>query len=159
MIKPLSVTSQAISEQVLAIQLLAYRVEANIIGFDGIPALDDTVVSIQKSKEQFYGYYEEDALVGVISCSIIETTLTIHRLVVHPVHFRKGIGKALVLFVLNLGRHDMSEFIVWTGSSNYPALKLYRSLGFLEAQQVEVHPTVFITKLEMMGELNRCQRS
>jgi ribosomal protein S18 acetylase RimI-like enzyme len=152
LIKSLSVTSQGISAQVLAIQLLSYQVEANIIGFEGIPALKDTVASIQKSKEQFCGYYEEGVLVGVISYSIKDNTLEIHRLIVHPQHFRKGIGRALVEYVLYLGRDNISRYIVWTASSNYPAVDLYRSLGFQEEEQVEVHPTIYITKFEQIIE-------
>lgn len=146
MIKQLDIADPVICQQVLQVQLPAYQVEAEMIGFDGIPALQDTVATLQFCGEQFYGYYQEGELAGVISFQLLEDTLDIHRLVVHPKHFRKGIGKALVQFLLE--KEKVNRYIVQTGMANVAAIRLYRGFGFEEVGQLEVHQGVWITKLE-----------
>jgi ribosomal protein S18 acetylase RimI-like enzyme len=133
---------------VLAVQLPAYRVEAELIGFVEIPALKDTVTTLQASKEMFYGFYIGEVLAGVISVQMVEDTLDIHRLVVHPTYFRQGIGKALLQYILDKNRDRVGRYIVWTGANNTPAKRLYSSFGFHELEQMEVDASVSLVKLE-----------
>ena len=56
-------------------------------------------------------------------------TLDIHRLIVHPNHFRRGIAQHLLEFVLKLELNAKS-YIVQTGALNLPAIGLYQKLGF-----------------------------
>lgn len=44
MLRPLDLSDPDVADRVVAIQRAAYRVEADLIGFDGIPPLHDTVV-------------------------------------------------------------------------------------------------------------------
>lgn len=93
MIKKIDITNPGISKEVLNIQIPSYKIEAEIIDFYDIPPLKDTVHSLQQCGETFFGYYLNDELCGVISIKIDDGIIDIHRLMVHPYHFRKGIAK------------------------------------------------------------------
>ena len=73
--------------------------------------------------------------------------MEICRLVVHPNHFRKGIARSLVGYVIeNVAKGKKTT--VSTGAKNIPAKKLYSMFGFIAVQDIEVAPNVFITLLE-----------
>ncbi|WP_028776564.1 GNAT family N-acetyltransferase [Shimazuella kribbensis] len=152
MIRLLDITNSQIATKVLKVQKPAYQVEAKIIGFDEIPPLRDTVESLQTSKEKFYGYYQEDSIVGVIGFQLFEKVLDVHRLVVHPHYFRQGIGRRLLQYVLDEYDDQVSCFKVHTGTKNDPAKMLYKSLGFKEVEQILVSPTLSLSMLERKSE-------
>lgn len=113
------------------------------MGFDGIPQLYETIAEIQHSTEIFIGC-SETQLQGMLSYRITEGLVDIHRLVVSPKHFRKGIGRSLVEYLLD--RYDGFDFAVSTGTANKPAISLYKSLGFQEQGFVEVAPGIHCTQ-------------
>ncbi|TWT16148.1 GNAT family N-acetyltransferase [Planomicrobium sp. CPCC 101079] len=129
-----------------AIQIPAYRIEAELIGFDGIPPLKETVEDIQKSDETFIGFFE-DELKGFISYKQEKKLIDIHRLVIHPDSFRQGIASKLITFLLS--EFPGYKFIVTTGQANIPAKKLYVSLGFVEQKDFEVAPGIWCTELRL----------
>lgn len=135
------------AQDILRIQIPAYQIEAALIGFDGIPPLKDSVDSIQQANEVFLGYYLDDVLAGFLSYELEEHTCSICRLVVHPIHFRKGIAKALLAYFLNHVDQNM-RIQVSTGAKNEPALRLYKQFEFKEVKDIEVAPSVFLTLLE-----------
>jgi ribosomal protein S18 acetylase RimI-like enzyme len=137
MIKLLDITDEQTATQVLEVQIPAYQVEADIIGYQEIPPLTDTIRTLQSCGEVFYGYFDP-FLAGVVSYKIEHQMLDIHRVVVHPHFFRRGIGKAMVQFLLNTYKDKVDGFIVRTGKKNIPALKLYQQLGFREIEQVTI---------------------
>lgn len=138
MIRLLDITKEQTAGQVLQVQKPAYQVEANLLGYEEIPPLSDTVETLQKCGETFYGYFSP-ALAGVVSFRIEQNRLDIHRVVVHPHYFRRGIGSAMVQFLLDTYKEQVKGFIVRTGKHNMPALKLYKRLGFHEVEQVRIN--------------------
>ncbi len=84
---------------------------------------------------------------GAISYKREDEALDIHRLVVHPDHFRKGIARALVEHIEGLAG-TAARIVVSTGAKNVPAKHLYRSLGFKEVREAEVAPNLRITFFE-----------
>ncbi|MDQ6419543.1 GNAT family N-acetyltransferase [Paenibacillus sp. LHD-117] len=146
MIQRIEHRNMADAEAILAVQLPSYRVEAELIGFDGIPALKDTPESVMASEEEFVGFYEEGQLAGVISYAAEADEIDICRLVVHPDRFRRGIATKLLEHVL---RHCAAgkRAVVSTGAANEPAIALYKRYGFEEYGQLEVAPGFFITQL------------
>ncbi|GHO46981.1 GNAT family N-acetyltransferase [Ktedonospora formicarum] len=135
------------AKQLLEVQRAAYFVEAELIGSFAIPALHEDLQALQRCDETFYGYWVNERLVGAISYKKASELLDIHRLVVHPASFRRGIGKALVQFVEH-AEEDMERVIVSTGTKNLPAKQLYTQLGFVEVGEKEVIPGLFITLFE-----------
>src|SRR5919201_3614970 len=87
---PIDITDRETAQAVLQLQRLAYRVEAELIGSDGIPPLRETLEELRTCGEEFLGSLVEGQLVGAISWRFGADTIDIHRLVVHPAHFRRG---------------------------------------------------------------------
>lgn len=57
MIKQLDLKDEKVLEKVLDIQMASYKIEAEIIGFDEIPPLKDTINTLKQCNETFYGYF------------------------------------------------------------------------------------------------------
>ncbi|MVO99025.1 GNAT family N-acetyltransferase [Paenibacillus lutrae] len=148
MITILDVQQEETARMMLSVQIPSYQIEADLIGFQGIPQLRDTVEKLQESGENFVGFWEEDELAAFISYTEDSGEVDICRLVVHPRHFRKGIARKLALHVL-LKIAQGRKTVVSTGTLNTPALSLYKSLGFVEVREIEVAPGVSITVLEI----------
>ncbi len=153
-IRPIDHQQEKTAERILQIQQRAYQIEAELIGFTDIPALKDTVAIIQSSQETFIGFMqgEQEILYGFLSFEESkENVLTICRLVVWPVTFRLGIGTKLLETILQ--DHPGKRLEVHTGSKNIPALNLYRKHNFVEIEQIEVAPDIFLSKLIYDGHL------
>lgn len=147
MIQSLVLTNRELAERVLLIQKLAYRIEANLIGFDGIPTLHESIEDLQASDETFIGYFIDDLLAGVLSYSIGGNTLDIGRLVVHPDTFRRGIAQALVGTVETLDP-SVQRIIVSTGALNTPARSFYEKQGYTHIGDVILPDGVTISQYE-----------
>ncbi|MUG47287.1 GNAT family N-acetyltransferase [Paenibacillus woosongensis] len=128
------------------IQIPAYKVEAELIGYDGIPQLQDTVETMMQCREKFVGYLLGGELVAFISYEETEQEVEICRLVVHPYHFRKKIATILVEHIVETISQGRS-IRVNTGALNFPAKGLYQMFGFRQVKDIEVAPGVFITEL------------
>lgn len=131
---------------ILEVQILAYKVEAEYIKNNTIPRLYDTVGDIQNCDETFYGYWIRGHLAGFISFVNENNVTEIHRLVVSPNHFHKGIASALLQYTFQL--HPSSQFIVQTGKENVPAVALYQKHGFIKKQEFTVHDELVLVQLE-----------
>jgi ribosomal protein S18 acetylase RimI-like enzyme len=131
----------------LALQLAAYEVEAALIGRRDLPPLHDTVDTLRACGETFCGYFESGELAGAVSYGRLGDTVDLHRVMVRPASFRRGIARALVAFV-EAREADARRLIVSTGSLNTPARRLYTRLGFSEVGEREVAPGLLITLFE-----------
>ncbi|PEK98644.1 GNAT family N-acetyltransferase [Bacillus sp. AFS017336] len=137
-----------IANLILNVQLPAYKVEAKLINFEGIPQLKDNAQSITDSNEIFIGYMDQNELMGFLAYSENEDEYQICRLVVHTNYFKQGIAKKLVGNFLN-NIVKTKKVIVSTGSENYPAINLYKNFGFKFKSKIEVAPDFFITLFEI----------
>ncbi len=139
MIEQLNHHQEKTAKEIQRLQKQAYQVEAALIGFDGIPQLNESILEIQNSGETFIGYFNEE-LSGLIAYKVESQLIDIHRLAVSPAHFRQGIARKLIEHVL--GDFPESEFIVSTGTLNAPARKLYEQYGFELTESFEPAPGV-----------------
>ncbi|MBU9708869.1 GNAT family N-acetyltransferase [Paenibacillus sp. AK121] len=140
-----SLEDDDIVSQIWRLQHVAYRLEAELIGFDEIPPLMDTLETLRSCGESFYGWLEDDELLGALAVqSESSGSLTLTRMMVHPYHFRKGIADSLMKHVLN-EYQNVPLFIVTTGTLNTPAVTLYRKHGFRPVSAAEVAPGVELT--------------
>lgn len=146
MIRGIDHRNESAAKEIQRIQRPAYLVEAEMMGFKGIPQLKESILEIQNSSETFLGYLENGLLKGFVSYKKENNTIDIHRLVVDPEHFRKGIGRELLMSLTKT--FEGMEFIVSTGKTNMPAKNLYRSFGFTESEDFEVAPGIFCTILK-----------
>ena len=104
----------------LELQRRAYRVEAELIGFEGIPPLHETLEELRRCGETFLGACDDERLIGAISWRYDGTTIDIHRLVVDPDAFRRGVGSALLGAAL-AAEPAAIRAVVQTGADNAPA--------------------------------------
>lgn len=137
----LDLSDDNVLHELWTVQRLAYAVEAEIIGFDGIPPLHESLDELRACDETFLGLYDEEGLAGAVSYQLDGSTVDICRLVVHPRAHRRGIASKL-LDALPQGPQTVS-----TGTKNEPAVALYRRRGFVETGTREVAPGVTLTDL------------
>lgn len=135
-----------VAESILSIQIPAYKVEADLIGFNGIPQLLDTVENIKKSRELFLGKLDSSKLVGFISYEETAELIDICRLVVDPNHFRKGIASELLKYLLKVYANE-KKVVVSTGAKNIPAITLYERNNFKKFADIEIEKNFYITQL------------
>ncbi|WP_329005345.1 GNAT family N-acetyltransferase [Kribbella sp. NBC_00709] len=145
MITPLDLVDRTLAERLLAIQHAAYAVEAELIGFDGIPPLQEDLAGLMAAPEHWLGRYDGETLVGAVAYEFPDDdTVEISRLIVDPAHARRGHGRALLDHLDQLELRPVS--LVSTGSANTPAVTLYKSRGYAELGQVEVAPGIYLTQ-------------
>jgi ribosomal protein S18 acetylase RimI-like enzyme len=140
---PFDITQPELARQVVALQQISYPIEAELIGLDVLPPMLDTVETLTGCEEQFIGCFEADRLVGAVSYKFDGAVVDIHRMMVHPAFFRRGIAQTLLHNACSTP--GAKKAIVSTGSANYPAVTLYERNGFIETKRVEVAPGVTIT--------------
>lgn len=129
MIAEIDITNRTIAEAVLSLQKEAYLIEADLLGTRDIPPLRETIEELMSCRERFFGYYEEGQLIGAIAFKYLKSVVDIHRVMVHPHFFRRGIARMLIRHV-ERQLPNAKLMIVSTGAKNTPAIKLYESLGF-----------------------------
>lgn len=139
--------NDSIAQEIVKLQKKSYSIEAQIIGYDEIPNLKDTVDSIKECEEVFFGYFIDDMLAGMITYKIIDDILDIHRMAVNPEHFRKGIAEKLISYIQDINRF-VKKIVVSTGRENLPAVKLYEKLGFIKVEEFQVEKNLWIASFE-----------
>ncbi|KMZ41547.1 MULTISPECIES: GNAT family N-acetyltransferase [Bacillales] len=145
MIVRLDLQDEQTVQKLWNMQKRAYRVEAELIGTEDIPPLRESVEQLRACGETFYGYIEGDELAGAVSFMIEGETLDIHRMIVDPIHFRKGIASQLLASV---HEHGCSKIVVATGSLNEPAVRLYERHEFTLTDKKEVKPGLWLSFFE-----------
>lgn len=146
MIKEIDISNKKSAENVLNIQLPSYMVEAEIIGSYDIPPLKDTIETLKQCGETFFGYYLNEELCGAISIKVEDDEVDIHRLIVHPNHFRKGIAQKLLNFIVS--KFEFETIKVATGSKNTPAVSFYKKNGFQNIKEVTINEQLSLTFFE-----------
>ncbi len=148
MVSELDPTHAAVAERIVEIQQAAYAVEAELIGFEGIPQLGETTADVQsRTALHWLGSFVGERLVALIAWEIDGGLLDIDRLAVDPQFARQGHGRRLVQAV---PREHAT--IVSTGSANAPAVALYLSEGFTETGRTEIAPGILTTQFHRPGK-------
>jgi ribosomal protein S18 acetylase RimI-like enzyme len=136
MIKKLDNKNKEIATEILNIQISSYLVEAKIIDYYNLPPLKDTTDSLQECEETFFAYYLEEKICGIISFKRDETEIDLHRLIVSPEYFRKGVAQKLLDFVETI--EGIKSMRTTTGAKNTPAVNFYLKNGFFKLQEVRI---------------------
>jgi ribosomal protein S18 acetylase RimI-like enzyme len=151
-IRAIDVTDAETAKQLLTVQHRAYAVEAELIGFDGIPPLQEDLAGLMSSTEHWLGRYDGSSLVGAVAYEFPDAdTVEISRLVVDPSYARQGHGRALLDELDALEPRPTS--LVSTGTANTPATRLYQSRGYQEIERITVAPGVQITRFRRLRAL------
>ncbi|MGD9997938.1 MAG: GNAT family N-acetyltransferase [Ilumatobacteraceae bacterium] len=138
MIELLDLGDIATALDVHRVQLAAYRVEADLIGFDGIPPLHETLDELRAEPLSWRGIRAEGSVVAALAATFDGDACDVDRLIVDPAHHRRGLGRRLMESVLH-----HAVVTVSTGEANTPAVALYESLGFARVGRREIGPDVW----------------
>lgn len=130
------------AERLVALQRAAYAVEAAIIGTDVIPALRETAEDLAAANLRILGEPR-----GFVAYAREGDLVDIHRLVVDPDAFRRGVATRL-LDALDDEEPDAARQIVSTAAANAPALALYARRGFTSIREELVTDGLRIVTLE-----------
>jgi len=135
MIKKLQNSNIEISKNIFFIFQVSYAIEAELLNITDFPPLKRTLENYINSSTEFFGYFKNQNLAGVIEIDNNNNNKFTHinSLVVDPKFFRQGIARKLMEFVFETFDSDL--FVVETGLENGPAIKLYNNLGFKEVNQ------------------------
>ncbi len=144
-VRSLDLGDPATVEAIVALQRASYAIEAEMIGTTDLPALKETPEQLARARETFIGAFDPH-LVGALSYTRRLGTLDIHRLVVHPDAFRRGIATALLAALPRARR-----VIVSTAVANAPARALYERHGFRAITESTVPQGIGIVHLERRG--------
>jgi ribosomal protein S18 acetylase RimI-like enzyme len=147
MIEQLDVTNDTLARALFRVQKASYQIEADLIGFSEIPPLQESLADLQQSQERFYGCWLGECLAGAISYEVLNNTLDICRMMVHPDFFRKGVAAALLNYVDHIAsvhEPNIAKITVSTGADNLPAIRLYEKYGFRAVLHHEVVPGLWI---------------
>ncbi|MER5310687.1 GNAT family N-acetyltransferase [Streptomyces sp. NPDC002773] len=142
LIRELDLSDAAVASAVHAVGLRAYAVEAELINFDGIPALSESLQEMTARPLRWLGAVTGEGTVAAFVAWQTDTgqlVIDIDRVCVDPAWFRRGLASRLLndLLVKVAGG---GEVRVSTGADNQPAVTLYERLGFQRGDDFEPVP-------------------
>jgi ribosomal protein S18 acetylase RimI-like enzyme len=146
----LDLGDDATLERLIALQRASYAVEADLIGAAELPPMRETPAELRACGERFLGAREDGELVGAVSFRRAGGTVDIHRLVVDPAAFRRGVATAL-LDALERHEAGATHWTVGTGAANAPALALYARRGFTPTEERIVGGGIRWVRLDRAG--------
>ena len=133
------------ARELLRLQHAAYRREAELVGDDRLPPLQDDEVTLPAWRGRYLVSWRGVQLVGAIAWREHGDHLDIDRLMVDPEAHRQGIATALLRAVLD--RADGLPVVVSTERDNEPGISLYARNGFVAETDEQVPPGIWITRL------------
>lgn len=135
--------------EILALQKLAYRSEAENYGDWTIPPLLQNLEEIrgQFRSHLFLKAVIEGSIIGSLRSRVSSSTCQIGRLIVHPDWQNRGIG-TLLLQEVERCHPDAVRFELFTGSQSLANLRLYRRLGYEEFRREPLSSRVELVYLQ-----------
>ncbi|MBC2876571.1 MULTISPECIES: GNAT family N-acetyltransferase [Streptomyces] len=150
-VRELSMADAATASEVHHVGRRAYAVEAELIGFAGIPALRESLEEMRAQPLRWLGAVTgEGRVAAFVAWQELgeETAVDVHRVCVDPPWFRRGLASRLLRHLLDelAPEHDA---VVSTGAGNHPAVALYRRLGFVRVGGFEPVPGVPLARFRL----------
>lgn len=130
-VSPIDHRDPSVAAAIVHLQRASYRVEADLIGFDGIPPLHEAVDDVVALDLTMLGAYDGDLLAGALGYARDGDLVDIDRLAVHPSCFRRGVASRLI-DALHERERDAARFVVSTGDGNTPAIACYERHGYAQ---------------------------
>ncbi|MBW1710273.1 MAG: GNAT family N-acetyltransferase [Deltaproteobacteria bacterium] len=135
--------------EILILQKLAYRSEAEIYNDFSIPPLTQTLEEIQEDfrRQKFLKALANDKITGSCRAYSKGDTCYIGRLIVHPDFQNQGIGAKLMNKIEAIFK-DAKRFEVFTGHKSERNIYLYQKLGYKQFTVEEIHAGLTLVYLE-----------
>lgn len=142
---------------ILALQRLGYRSEAELYGDWTIAPLTQTLDELQEEftrltllKAVARNAAPDSPLAGTVRAGLVDGVCHIGRLVVHPERQRQGLGSALLAAIEERFPQAL-RYALFTGSRSEGNLRLYRRHGYLPMRTQEGAPGLCLVFLEKPG--------
>ena len=137
------------AEEILSLQKLAYRSEAEIYNDFNIPPLVQTLESIEKDFENqyFLKAVMDGKIIGSVRAYTKEGTCYIGRLIVHPDFQNRGIGTDLMNEIERIF-NTRRRFELFTGDKSERNLYFYQKLGYKIFKKAKITDQTMIVYLE-----------
>ncbi|MCX4825797.1 GNAT family N-acetyltransferase [Streptomyces sp. NBC_01142] len=153
LIRELDLSDATVASTVHAVGLRAYAVEAELIDFDGIPALSESLQRMTSRPLRWLGAVTGEGAVAAFVAWQTDSgqhITHIDRVCVDPAWFRRGLASCLLDHLLAEVTAS-SEVRVSTGADNQPAVKLYERLGFSRGVDFEPVPGLRMAQFVLHG--------
>lgn len=137
------------AEEILLLQKLAYKSEANLYDDLTIPPMTQTLQSIRNEFEHqvFLKATVDGKIIGSVRAFAQEETCHIGRLMVHPDSQRRGIGKKLMNEIESLFK-SCKRFELFTGNKSEKNMSLYQKIGYKIFKTEKITDKVTLVYLE-----------
>ncbi len=145
------------AEEILSLQKLAYKSEAEIYNDFTIPPLLQTLEEIKKDFENqiFLKATIDGKIRGSVRAFIQGETCYIGRLIVHPDFQNQRIGTKLMNKIEEIFK-DAERFELFTGHKSEKNLYLYQKLGYKVFKTVKANDRLNIVYLDkLQGQYKR----
>jgi ribosomal protein S18 acetylase RimI-like enzyme len=142
------------AEELLALQKLAYRSEAEIYNDFSIPPLIQTLESLEEDfkNQLFLKAVLGGRIIGSVMACSKERTCYIGRLIVHPDFQSRGIGTRLMNDIERIF-NGCKRFELFTGDKSERNLRLYQKLGYRIFKTSKITDQTNIVSLEKKAEI------
>jgi ribosomal protein S18 acetylase RimI-like enzyme len=141
------------AEELLALQKLACRSEAEIYDEDSLPPLVQTLEGMEEDlkHQHFLKAAMDGRIIGSVRAYAKEGTCYIGRLIVHPDFQGRGIGTRLMNDIERIF-YGCKRFELFTGDRSERNLYLYQKRGYRIFKTAKVTDQTNIVYLERKGE-------
>ena len=147
-IKILEAESRDLKE-ILALQKIAYKSEAEIHGDYSIPPLHQTTDEIRDEfqSQTFLKVIKENKIIGSVRAYEKHGTCFVGKLIVEPEYQNAGIGKRLMAEIENRFGH-VRRFELFTGFKSKKNLYIYNKIGYREFRKEKISHKLTLIFLE-----------
>jgi ribosomal protein S18 acetylase RimI-like enzyme len=141
--------SAADAEEILCLQKLAYRSEAEIYDDWTLPPLHQTLeeITAEFTTHVFLKAICNQGIVGSVRARQRDGACYIGRLIVDPEYQNRGLGTRLMLAIEEAHR-DAERFQLYTGAQSLRNLHLYQKLGYQETKRERLSSRVELVYME-----------
>ena len=119
--------------EILELQKLAFQIEAERYNDPNLPPLNQSLEEIQKQYSDntfFLKHVSEGKITGSVRAYLDDKNIChIGRLIVHPDHQKKGIGKSL-MDEIEKRFSECYAYRIFTGHLSHHIIRLYTKLGY-----------------------------
>jgi ribosomal protein S18 acetylase RimI-like enzyme len=148
--------SPADAEEILSLQKLAYRSEAEIYDDWTLPPLHQTLeeIAAEFTTHVFLKAVCNQGIVGSVRARKRDAACYIGRLIVDPEYQNRGLGTRLMLAIEEAHR-DAERFQLYTGAQSFRNLHLYQKLGYREIKRESLSSRVELVYMEKESTASR----
>jgi ribosomal protein S18 acetylase RimI-like enzyme len=140
-------------EEILLLQKLAYKSEAELYNDFAIPPLVQTLEEVKKEFENhvFLKVIEDEKIIGSVRALLINSkTCYIGKLIVHPDFQNQGIGTNLIKEIEDIFK-ECKRFELITGHKSKKNLKLYEKIGYKKFKTEKLTESLNLVYLEKIN--------